>query len=99
MVAALQIGDIIRHGVDDKYLVGPAEAPDRELGGKAATEMFRMFTPGASIVMALRLFELFGALLQLPQPLVCRARNLVIGRLPVERHFLDHTTYDCGTLP
>ena len=41
----------------------------------------------------------FGALLQPPQPLVCRARNLVIGRLPVERHFLDHTTYDCGTLP
>lgn len=60
VVAALQIGDIIRHGVDDKYLVGPAEAPDRELGGKAATEMFRMFTPGASIVMALRLFELLG---------------------------------------
>ena len=79
----------------------------RLLGEKS--RLRRLFLPAAlrayereraerALPLTLRSYA-FGALLQLPQPLVCRARNLVIGRLPVERHFLDHTTYDCGTLP
>ena len=41
-----------------------------------------------------------GALLQVPVPAVCRARDqLVLPHLFSPFHFLDHAMYDCGSLP
>eukprot|EP00879_Flechtneria_rotunda_P027880 GHRR01029922.1.p2 GENE.GHRR01029922.1~~GHRR01029922.1.p2 ORF type:complete len:114 (-),score=35.17 GHRR01029922.1:449-790(-) len=40
----------------------------------------------------------FGAALQLPYAPVVAARDLFVQTLFQPTHFLDHTSYDCGTL-
>ena len=57
VLAMIQIYDITMNGVDDKYLVGPADVTD--VGGCADYDR-AMFSAGASMIMALRLFELLG---------------------------------------
>lgn len=42
--------------------------------------------------------HVMGAALQLPLAPVCSARDLVIEKRFNPAHFLDHTSYDCGTL-
>ena len=54
VLAMIQIYDITMNGVDDKYLVGPADVQYSADGDRA------MFSAGASMIMALRLFELLG---------------------------------------
>lgn len=40
----------------------------------------------------------FGAALQIPLEPVCAVRDLVLQNRFDPSHFLDHTSYDCGTL-
>ena len=56
VLAMLQIYDITMNGVDDKYLVGPMDVNS----GDCAESTRHMFAAGASMIMALRLFELLG---------------------------------------
>ena len=56
VLAMIQIYDITMNGVSDKYLVGPADVNDYD----CADELRAMFSAGASMIMALRLFELLG---------------------------------------
>lgn len=41
----------------------------------------------------------FGTVLQIPFPPVTAARDAFISTAFSPSHFLDHTNYDCGTLP
>ena len=54
VLAMIQIYDITMNGVSDKYLIGPADVKDCEDDDR------KMFSAGASMIMALRLFELLG---------------------------------------
>ena len=56
VLAMIQIYDITMNGVDDKYLIGPADIN----GNDCADPDRKMFAAGASMIMALRLFELLG---------------------------------------
>jgi 2-polyprenyl-6-methoxyphenol hydroxylase-like FAD-dependent oxidoreductase len=40
----------------------------------------------------------FGAALQIPLEPVCAVRDYVLANRFNPAHFLDHTSYDCGTL-
>ena len=60
-IAILQAYDIRKNGVTDKYIKSPVNISDKEahVNGNWGSKL-KMFSPGASIIMAMRLFELLG---------------------------------------
>ena len=61
VTALIQVNDIRKNGVTDKYIKGPSAVSDEEAEETGALgSLLKMFTPGASIIIALRLFELLG---------------------------------------
>ena len=62
VTAAIQAYDVIKNGVDDKYLRGPARITNNvaEITSGPTGRLLKVFTPGLSIILALKLFELMG---------------------------------------
>ena len=61
VTALIQANDIRKNGVTDKYTKGPSAVSDEEVGKNGGLgENLKMFTPGASIIIALKLFEYLG---------------------------------------
>ena len=61
VTALIQVNDIRKNGVTDKYIKGPSAVSDEEAEETGALgSLLKMFTPGASIIIALRLFEYLG---------------------------------------